>query len=458
MKRNAEIDMLNGPVLGKILLYALPLMLSGILQLLFNAADMVVVGQFAGGDAFAAVGASASLVGMLVNAVMGLTVGASVAVAQSHGAGDEDAVHETVHTSMLLGLIGGFLLLLVGFFGCPTFLAWMKTPADVMELSVLYVRVYFLGMPAMMVYNFGASVLRAVGDTRHPLYFLTAAGVVNVLLNLLTVIVFRMSVAGVALATALSQLVSAVLVIRFMMKQDKCFRFIPRRMKLWPKRLLTVLRIGIPSCVQASLFSMSSVVIQSSINSFGSALMQGSAAAANLESFSATAEYSFSHAALAFTGQNVGAKKYRRIPRILASCVLLSTVVGVIMGGGIYLLRRPLLGIYLADEAEAIVLGCIRITILMLPHFLYGVMEAISGVLRGMGASVTPTVLSLISTCFARVVWVFTVFAAYPTVEVLFLCYPLTWIFAILLQLGGTAVFYAKLRRKECVPETADAP
>ncbi len=448
MKKTTQIDMINGPVLKKLLFYAIPLMLSGILQLLFNAADMVVVGRWAGADPFAAVGASAPLTGLLVNIFIGFAGGASVLVAQSYGSRNEQHVHKTVHTAMLTGLISGIFAMLVGLLGSRTFLIWMKTPPEIMELSVLYVRIYFLGLPAMMVYNFGASVLRSVGDTQHPLWFLTIGGVVNVVLNMLAVLVLKWSVAGVAIATVVSQIVSAVLVVRFMMRQNNCCRLILRELKIYAGPLKEILRLGIPTGIQSAMFSFSNVVIQSSVNSLGSLVMQGSAAASNLESFAATAEVAFMHTTITFVGQNAGAKKYRRIPKIVCCCVLLTTIVGLVLGNGIYLLREPLLRIYLPDAAEAVQYGVIRTTINMIPHFLYGVMEVLGGALRGMGASLLPTSLSLTGTCFARMVWIFTVFAKYPSAEMLFLCYPLTWTLTILLELCALWIFWRRLKRK----------
>ncbi len=457
MKKSAQIDMINGPVLGKILLYAIPLMLSGVLQLLFNAADMVVVGRYAGGDPFAAVGASAPLTGMIVNIFMGLAGGASVLVAQRVGARDEKGVRDVVHTAMLTGLVGGVLAMLIGLVGSRTFLVWMNTPAEVLELSVLYVQLYFLGLPALMIYNFGAAVLRSAGDTRHPLLFLTAGGVINVLLNLFAVIVLQWSVAGVALATVASQIVSAALVVWFMMKRENLVRLVLRELRFYPAQLKGILRLGIPSGVQAAMFSLSSVVIQSSVNSLGSLVMQGSAAGANLESFAAMAEVAFLHAALTFVGQNVGARKYSRIPKVVGCCVLLTVIIGAVFGGGIYLLREPLLRIYLPDALEAIRYGSIRITILMLPHFLYGLMEVLGGALRGLGTSLLPTVLSLTGTCFARILWVLTAFAAYPTVEMLFVCYPLTWALTILLELAALWIVWRRLPRQSA-GDTAELP
>ena len=448
MKKATQIDMINGPVLKKLLLYAIPLMLSGILQLLFNAADMVVVGRWAGGDAFAAVGASAPLTGLLVNIFIGFAGGASVLVAQSYGSRNEQYVHKTVHTAMLTGLISGVFAMMVGLLGSRTFLIWMNTPPEVMELSVLYVRIYFLGLPAMMVYNFGAAVLRSVGDTQHPLWFLTIGGVVNVVLNMLAVVVLQWSVAGVAIATVAAQIVSAVLVVRFMMRQNNCCRLILRELKIYSGALREILRFGIPTGIQSAMFCFSNVVIQSSINSLGSLVMQGSAAASNLESFAATAEVAFMHTTITFVGQNAGAKKYRRIPKIVGCCVLLTTLVGFVLGNGIYLLREPLLRIYLPDAAEAVRYGMIRTTINMIPHFLYGVMEVLGGALRGMGASLLPTSLSLTGTCFARMVWVFTVFAQHPSAEMLFLCYPFTWTLTILLELCALWIFWLRLKRK----------
>ena len=391
-----EIDMCEGPLAGKILRYTIPLALSGILQLCFNAADMIVVGRYASGEALAAVGSTGALINLIINVFMGLAVGVSVCVAHAWGAKNKESVRQIVHTAMLTSVIAGMIVLLIGFFGCRTFLSWMGTPDNVIALSTTYMKIYFLGMPACMVYNFGASVLRSIGDTKRPLIFLVIAGVVNVLLNLLTVIGFRLGVAGVAIATAASQVVSAALVVRSLMKRQDACRLVLRDLRIYPDKLMTIVRVGLPAGLQGAVFSISNVLIQSSINSFGSVAMEGNTAAGNLEGFIYNVMNAFYHTSLTFTGQNVGARKPERIPRIALTCIALSVAISLTLSGLMYLFREPLLAIYRPDAPEAVAYGSLRMSIIVLTYFLCGIMEVFTGSLRGMGASLTPMLISLV--------------------------------------------------------------
>lgn len=447
-----EMDMCEGPLAGKILRYTLPLALSGILQLCFNAADMIVVGRYASGEALAAVGSTGALINLIINVFMGLAVGVSVCVAHAWGAKNKESVRQIVHTAMLTSVIAGMIVLLIGFFGCRTFLSWMGTPDNVIALSTTYMKIYFLGMPACMVYNFGASVLRSIGDTKRPLIFLVIAGIVNVLLNLLTVIGLRLGVAGVAIATAASQVVSAALVVRSLMKRQDACRLVLRDLRIYPDKLMTIVRVGLPAGLQGAVFSISNVLIQSSINSFGSVAMEGNTAAGNLEGFIYNVMNAFYHTSLTFTGQNVGARKPERIPRIALTCIALSMAISLTLSGLMYLFREPLLAIYRPDAPEAVAYGSLRMSIIVLTYFLCGIMEVFTGSLRGMGASLTPMLISLVGACVTRVIWIYTVFAAVPTLQVLYSCYPVSWLFTILMQIVAFFVMRHNLQKRLSSP------
>lgn len=425
-KKSFEIDMCNGPLLGKILLFAIPLMLSGILQLLFNAADIIVVGRFVGHQALAAVGSTSSLINLLVNVFIGLSVGTNVLVANYYGAKRYEQVSETVHTSVLTSLVCGCALILVGVFLAGPLLTLMGTPDDVLEQATLYMRVYFAGMPVIMLYNFGAAILRAIGDTQRPLYFLLFAGIINVLLNLLFVTQLHMGVAGVALATVLSQVVSAGLIVYTLLKSDGCFQLDFKKLKIHPERLRQMIRIGLPAGMQGAIFSISNVLIQSSINSFGSVAMAGSTAASNIEGFVYTSMNSLHQTALSFTSQNYGAGKTGRINRILFLCLSCVTVVGLVMGNCAYFFGHQLLGIYSSDP-EVISYGLVRMSYVAIPYFLCGIMDVMVGSLRGLGYSIMPMLVSLTGACGFRILWIFTVFQWSRSLDTLFISYPISW-------------------------------
>lgn len=437
-----RIDIVNGPMIPNIIRFSLPLIATGMLQLLYNAADNIVVGQFDGQTALAAVGSTGSLINLIVNICMGLAVGSSVAVAQDYGAGNKDGVHQTIHTSVLVSMIGGLVVALVGFFFSGTFLRWMGSPENVLPLSTLYLKIYFLGTPASMLYNFCASMLRAVGDTKRPLYFLTISGLINVLLNLLFVIVFHMGVAGVALATIISQYVSMIMVLVYMHTLDDCCHLDFRKLKLYRNKMVKIIQVGIPAGLQGSVFSISNVVIQSSINSFGSVVMSGNTAAGQLEGFVYTAMNALYQAALTFTGQNVGAGKIHKLHRVMLSCAAIVVVIGLVMGFGIFAAGRPLLEIYLpitenpaTEEAmqtnmenlKAIDYGITRLIYVMLPYFLCGMMEVMVGCQRGMGMSVTPMITSMLGACGIRIFWIYTFFTWYRSLPMLYISYPISW-------------------------------
>lgn len=426
-KKTYEMDMCNGPLLGKIILFYIPLMLSSILQLLFNAADVVVVGRFAGNEALAAVGSTGSLINLLTNVFIGLSVGANVLIARFYGARQDSEVSDTIHTSILLSLISGVLLAILGFFLARPLLEWMGTPDDVIGLAVVYVRIYFLGMPAMLLYNFGSAILRAIGDTRRPLYFLTFAGIINVLLNLLFVISFHMSVAGVALATVISQAVSAFLIIRCLCLASGSFHLDLHRLSLHKDKVLKILRIGLPAGMQGAIFSISNVLIQSSVNSFGSVAMAGNTAGANLEGFVYVAMNSLYQTSLSFTSQNFGAGNYKRIHKVLLTCLGLVTAIGMIFGNTVYLFGEQLLGLYSSD-ASVIQYGLQRMSIICVFYFICGVMDVLVGCIRGLGYSIMPTFVSLLGACVFRIVWIFTVFQYSRSLFTLYISYPISWL------------------------------
>lgn len=446
-----EMDMCNGPLLGKVIEFSLPLILTGILQLLFNAADIIVVGRFAGKTALAAVGSTGSLTSLIVNLFMGLSVGSSVVVARKYGAGDLGGVERALHTSVALSIISGIIVAIVGFFCSKTMLEWMSTPDDVIDQAALYLKIYFLGIPASMIYNYSAAALRAVGDTRRPLYYLTIAGVVNVILNLVLVIVFHLDVAGVAIATAISQCVSMVLIISCLLRSEGCIHLDPKKIRIDRHELKDIVKIGLPAGLQSSVFAISNVLIQSSINSFGSVVMAGNAAAGNIEGFIYTAMNSISQATLTFTGQNLGAKRYERVPRILGVCVLLVTVVGLAGSFLAYSLGRHLLAFY-TTEADVIDVGMIRMTIICLPYFLCGLMEVCAGILRGCGYSMTPMIVSVLGACGFRILWIYTIFASCPTLEILYASYPISWILTVLTHLLCFSFVWRKISRNRANP------
>lgn len=437
------MDMCNGPLLGKLLLFALPLMLSGILQLLFNAADIVVVGKFSGSHALAAVGSTSSLINLFVNVFIGFSIGTNVLVAQYFGAKDEKNVHETVHTSVLLGVIGGIILIAAGLLFAEPMLRWMDTPKEVLPHSALYMRLYFLGMPAMLVYNFGAAILRAVGDTRRPLYYLLFAGIVNVVLNLIFVIAFSMGVAGVALATIMSQVISAILIIRCLVKSDSIYRLNLRELRFHKNKLLRIVQIGLPAGLQGAIFSISNVLIQSSVNSFGAIAMAGNTAASNIEGFVYTSMNAVHQTALSFTSQNVGGGKQERIPKIVFQCLSIVLIVGVVLGTLGYQFGPQLLGIYSSDP-EVIQYGMSRLQIICQLYFLCGLMDVAVGFLRGMGYSIMPMLVSLAGACGLRVLWIFTIFVWKHSLFVLYLSYPISWILTFTVHMVCLAVVWKR--------------
>lgn len=442
------MDMTQGRLLTQVIVFALPIMLSGILQLLFNAADTIVVGRFAGNEALAAVGSVGSLNNMIISLFIGLSVGANVLVARYTGSRNDRAVSETVHTSVLLSLVGGVLLMIIGVALARPLLELMGSPEDVIGLAVLYVRIIFLGMPVQMLYNFCAAILRAVGDTQRPLYYLTIAGIVNVLLNLVFVILFHLSVAGVALATIISQAISALLVTRALLNMEGPTRLFLNHLRIHPGKLREIIRIGLPAGIQSSVFSLSNVVIQSSVNSFGSVVIAGNAASSNVGNFVYQAMNTFQQAITCFAGQNIGARKPRRIVSAMKVCMFWAVSFGLVLGLLSCVFGTQLLSLFSADPA-VIAAGMERQVIVCAPYFLCGMMDVMTGALRGIGYSLLPMIVSILGACAFRLFWVFTVFAAYPTLPCLMLSYPVSW----LLTFSVLLVIFLVLWNRSFVPQ-----
>ena len=440
-----EIDMCSGSILGKMLLFALPLMGSSILQLLFNAADIVVVGNFAGDNSLAAVCSNTALINLLTNFFIGLSIGANVLVARYYGAKRDTDLSETIHTAMLLSLYSGLILAVAGCVGARRILIWMQTPTDVLNLAALYLRIYFLGMPATMVYNFGSAILRAVGDTKRPLYYLFGSGIINVGLNLLFVIGFRMDVAGVAAATVISQCVSAFLIVRCMQKEQGSIHLELKRLHIYRSKFLKILQIGLPASFQGIIFSISNVIIQSSVNGFGAVTVAGNSAAANIEGFVYVSMNAFHQAAVSFTGQNVGAAKYERVNRILYMAELCVVVVGLVLGNLVVFFGQSLLSIY-TSSPKVVAAGMKRLYVISRTYALCGMMDVMVGALRGLGYSVMPMLVSLVGACGLRLLWIFTFFRteAFHNVTSLYMTYPVSWIITFIAHV----VCFIIVRRK----------
>ncbi|MBQ8497836.1 MAG: MATE family efflux transporter [Clostridia bacterium] len=453
-----EIDMLNGPLLSKIIRFSVVLTMTNVLQLLYSAADLIVIGRFSGSEtAVAAVGATNALVSLIVNFFIGLSVGVSVLVARGYGTGNRKSVEQVVHTSMTVALICGLIVMTVGLCFSKTFLVWMGTSEAILDQSTLYLMIYFIGAPFNTIYNFGASILRSTGDTKRPFYFLSLAGLVNVVLNLIFVCIFHMDVAGVAIATVVSQMLSAVLILICLMKQDGMCRFEIRKMRIHGEVLGEILRIGLPASIQNTLFSISAVMVQSSVNFFdvtyaapGTApYTSGSSAANNIEGFVYTSLNSFQHAAMSFTGQNYAAGKYNRTRKILHCCIFSSLIVALVLGGAAILFGKQLLSIYVPGDAEAIAYGYQRLVVLCSTYALCGFMEVLVGQLRGLGRSMVPMLISVIGICGLRVFWISVVFAMTHDWIILFLSYPVSWIITIAAQFISYYLIQRKLPKHD---------
>ena len=453
MKNNKyEIDMVNGSIMDKLISFALPLMISGILQLAFNAVDIIVVGQFSGSKSLAAVGSTTALINVFVNLFMGISLGANVLAARFYAAGKDDEMSKTVHTAIMIALISGIVMGVVGVIFARGALEIMGTPDDVIGLSTIYMRIYFCGMPFFMLYNYGAAVLRAVGDTKRPLMFLIAAGIINACLNMVLVIVFNLGVAGVAIATIFSQFISCVLVLRCLNKTDASYQLRFSKLKIKGYYLKQIFQVGIPAGIQSTVINFSNVLLQSSVNSFGSVAMAGYTAANNIFGFLYASINAVTQACMSFTSQNYGVGKWKRMDRVLVDCLILSTTIALILGGGAYLFGPELLKIY-TDDPQVISCGMEILLYTTVTYFLCGWMDLFPGSLRGMGKSIVPMILSVIGTVGTRIVWIFGIFPRFRSLKILFISYPVSWIITIILQvicfIFVRRIVYVPLKKRE---------
>ena len=444
MKNNKyEIDMCNGTIMDKLISFALPLMISGMLQLMFNAVDIIVVGRFTGSQALAAVGSTTALICTFTNLFIGVSLGANVLAARFYASGKTKEMSETVHTAILLALISGIAMSVIGILCARVSLVLIATPDDIIGQAVLYLRIYFLGMPFFMLYNYGAAILRAVGDTKRPLMYLIAAGTANAVLDLVLVIIFKMGVAGVAIGTITSQFISCVLVIRCLCKTDAIYKLYISKLRIKKYYLIQILKVGLPAGIQSTVINFSNVLLQSSVNSFGEIAMAGYTAANNILGFLYVSVNSVTQACMSFTSQNYGVRKFKRMDKVLANCAILSIIVSVVIGGGSYLLGHQILGIYTKQE-DVIQCGMEILSISTIPYFLCGLMDMIPGSMRGVGYSAVPMILSIIGTVGTRLVWIYGVFPEHRSLYVLFMSYPVSWGLTIVMQ----AICLVFVRRK----------
>ena len=437
------MKMYEGPLIRKMITFSIPLMITGILQLLYNAADIIVVGRYAGTDALSAVGATGSLINLIVSLFMGLSLGTTVMVSRFHAAKSNENLTQTVHTSILLALISGVIIAIIGVVLAEPILTEMNVPENVIDGATTYMQIYCMGMPFAMLYNFAASVLRAVGNTRQPLYYLTFSGIINIVLNFIFVVYFNMSVAGVAYATVISQFVSTVLVLRCLARQTGPLKLEFKKLKIHKDKLLDLAKIGLPAGFQGMLFSISNAIIQSSINSFGSIAMAGNAAACNIEGFILRTMHAVHETDVAFSSQCIGAKQYKRSALVLRYSLVYVTAIGVVMGLVFYLLKTPLLGLYNSDPA-VIAIGAKRMFYHCYFYFFAGLMNVMAGHLRSMGSSFAPMIISFAGICFFRTAWIYTIFAMYPNLDVLYISYPISWAVTAFSHM----LLYMKLKRK----------
>ena len=444
MKNNKyEIDMCNGTIMDKLISFALPLMISGMLQLMFNAVDIIVVGRFTGSQALAAVGSTTALICTFTNLFIGVSLGANVLAARFYASGKTKEMSETVHTAILLALISGIAMSIIGILCARESLVLIATPDDIIGQAALYLRIYFLGMPFFMLYNYGAAILRAVGDTKRPLMYLIAAGTANAVLDLILVIIFKMGVAGVAIGTIISQFISCVLVIRCLCKTDAIYKLYISKLRIKKYYLIQILKVGLPAGIQSTVINFSNVLLQSSVNSFGEIAMAGYTAANNILGFLYVSVNSVTQACMSFTSQNYGVRKFKRMDKVLVDCAILSIIVSVVIGGGSYLLGHQILGIYTKQE-DVIQCGMEILSISTIPYFLCGLMDMIPGSMRGVGYSAVPMLLSIIGTVGTRLVWIYGVFPEHRSLYVLFMSYPVSWGLTIVMQ----AICLVFVRRK----------
>ena len=426
MASKYSLDMTKGPFLKKILKFSLPLMFTGLLQMIYNTADVIVVGRFAGGTALAAVGATGSLVNLILNIFLGMSMGSGVMTAKYIGARDEDSVKRCVHSAMLLSILSGVFVAIFGFIFSEQLLVMMDSPEDVLPLSTLYLKIFFLGAPAGMVFNFGASIVRATGDTKKPLIILSVSGIINIVLNLFLVIKFNLSVAGVAIATIVSQYISATVIVIVLLKMQNACKLDPKKLRFHKEELKRILFVGIPAGIQNSLFSVSNVIIQTTVNSFGSVAMAGIAAGSNIDSLIYTCTNAISQTTMTFSSQNNGAKKYENFNKVYFRCVALTIAIGCSMGVLGVIFKEALIGIFSTDPA-VIEVGALRLAMILPTYFLCSLMDVTGGQLRGMGKSFLPMIVTLLGACGLRILWIFTLYPTNPTLEFLYWAYPISW-------------------------------
>lgn len=446
--------MSSGPLFGKMLLFALPLVASGVLQLLFSAADLVVVGRFSS-DPFAqgSIGATASLNNLFINFAIGISIGANVVVARFYGAKNDKGVSKATHTAMLVGAMLGVIFGLAGVICARPILTLMDTPAENLEEAVLYITIIFIGMPVTLIYNFGSAVLRAMGDTARPLLFLTVAGVTNFFLNLFFVIVCHMSVEGVALATIISQCISAALVVICLMRSKGANKLTLRNLRIDKNCFASMLKIGFPAGLQSVIFAFSNVLIQSSINYFGSIAMNGNTIASSVEGFVYTAMNAIYQTNLSVSSQNYGAGKLDRMRKSLWYSLIIVSVIGLVLGISGTLLGNQILGIYAPGKPNDIKYGMLRLGIIMPSYFLCGVMEVLTGSMRAYNYGFLPMIVSLIGACGFRILWIYTIFEQYKTLEMLYVSYPISWLLTSLAHGVCLIIVTRKVRRLMSQPQ-----
>ncbi|MBR3867842.1 MAG: MATE family efflux transporter [Clostridia bacterium] len=448
MGKRKNLDMTNGPFLKKIFIFAIPLVFTGLLQLLYNSADTAIVGKFAGSEALAAVGSTGSLINLIINVFMGMSMGAGVMAARHIGAGDEKRVSKCVHTAIPLGLISGIIVAVIGFFFSESMLRLMQVPEEVIGLSSVYLKIYFMGAPGSIVYNFGASILRASGDTKRPLYILAVSGIINVILNLILVIPFKLSVAGVAIATIVSQYITAIVVIIHMLKTGSVIRLNFKKIRFDKRELICIIRIGIPAGLQNSLFSISNVLIQSAVNSFGDIAMAGIAAGSQFDGYIYTCTNAIAQTAMTFTSQNIGAVKYKNVGKVYRYCFAITTIVAVIMSAFGYFFREQVVWIF-ADNPDVIAIGAERLA-LVIPFYVFcSLQDVTASQIRGMGKSLEPMIISLVGVCGVRLMWIFVILPDNYSLIDLYWAYPISWAIAFFALFALYLILKARMIKKD---------
>ncbi len=447
MEKRYSLDMTQGPFLKKILVFSIPLIMTGLLQLAYNSADVIVVGRFAGKEALAAVGSTGSLVNLFLNVFIGLSMGAGVMTARHIGERNEKTVHDCVHTAMLMSVICGIFIGTVGFFASSYMLSLMGVPDDVIELASLYLKIYFLGSPGLLVYNFGASIVRSTGDTKRPLYILTFSGAVNVVLNLILVIVFHMGVSGVAIATIVSQYISAVFIVVYLLKMPNACRLVIKELRIYKKELSSIVKLGLPAGIQNSLFSVSNVIIQSTVNSFGSVAMAGIAAGSNFDSYVYTCTNAIAQTTMNFTSQNMGAKKYSNVGKVYRYCIIITVIIGVSMGAIGCVFGNQIVSLF-SDDPEVIAIGADRLMLIMPFYFFCSLMDVAASQIRGMGKSFEPMIVSLLGACGIRLFWIYFILPLNHTLTFLYWAYPVSWSVTFFVQFALYFILKNQMKKK----------